>query len=40
MKTIINGKEFLVKETNGKYFYFSFRASRWIPVKKANVILC
>lgn len=38
MKTLINGKEYQVKETNGKYFYWSPRAMRWFPVKKSEVL--
>lgn len=38
MTTQINGKNFEVKETNGKFFYFSPRALRWLPVAKAKVI--
>lgn len=38
MKTVINGKEFAVKETNGKYFYWSPRAFRWLRISKANVV--
>jgi len=38
MTTIINGKTFTVKETNGKFFYWSPRAIRWLPVQKSKVI--
>lgn len=38
MTTQINGKTFNVKETNGKFFYFSPRATRWLPVAKCKVI--
>lgn len=37
MSTTINGKTFSVKETNGKFFYWSPRALRWLPVSKAQV---
>lgn len=30
-------KTFEVKETNGKFFYFSRLAGRWLPVAKAKV---
>jgi hypothetical protein len=30
-------EKFEVKVTNGKYFYFSRRANRWLPVKKSEV---
>lgn len=33
------GRTFKVKETNGKYFYWSPRALRWLPVKKSEVSL-
>ncbi len=39
MTTLINNKTFQVKETNGKYFYWSLKADRWLPIKKANVTL-
>jgi hypothetical protein len=38
MKTIINNKQFEVKCTNGRYFYFSHRGMRWFPIAKKNVI--
>jgi len=38
MKTIINGKEFVVKQSGNRYFYWSSRALRWLPVKKSEVI--
>lgn len=38
MKTIIANKECKVKETNGKFFYWSPRAVRWMPVAKGKVI--
>lgn len=37
MTTEINGKIFLVKETAGKFFYWSPRGLRWLPVAKKNV---
>lgn len=37
MTYIAFGKVFEVKETNGKYFYFSKLAARWLPVSKSKV---
>jgi hypothetical protein len=34
----IGTKIFEVKETNGRYFYWSPLAFRWLPVAKAKVI--
>lgn len=31
------GKTYEVKNTNGKFFYYSPLAGRWLPVKKAEV---
>lgn len=31
------GKTFEVKETNGKFFYYSKLARRWLPCKKSEV---
>ena len=31
------GKVFRVKETNGRYFYWSKLALRWLPVPKTKV---
>lgn len=31
------GKTFKVKETNGKFFYFSPMSGRWLPVAKTKV---
>lgn len=39
MTTTINGKTFKVKESNGRYFYFSPRSGRWLPVKRSEVSL-
>lgn len=33
----INGKKFEAKHTGGKFFYWSPRALRWLPVKAALV---
>lgn len=33
----IGTKTFPVKETNGKFFYFSRLAGRWLPVAKSKV---
>lgn len=38
MKTIINGKEFNVKQVGNRYYYWSYRALRNLPVAKKNVI--
>ena len=38
METIINNKEFKVKETNGKFFYWSPKSMRWLPVAKSKVV--
>jgi hypothetical protein len=38
MKALVYGKEFNAKETNGKYFYFSTLAGRWLPTSKKNII--
>ena len=38
MKTVIKGREFKVKQTGQKFFYWSTRAMRWLPVKRVNVI--
>lgn len=32
-----NGKTFTVKQTNGKFFYWSPRALRWLPVAASMV---
>jgi hypothetical protein len=37
MSYTIGTKTFEVKETNGKYFYYSRLAGRWLPVKKSAV---
>ena len=38
MKTVITGREFEVKQTGQKFFYWSTRAVRWLPVKRCNVL--
>lgn len=38
MKALVFNKEFQAKETNGKYFYWSPRALRWLPTSKSNII--
>lgn len=30
----VNGNTYKAKETNGKFFYWSPRALRWLPAKK------
>lgn len=37
MTATIHGKTFEVKQTNGKFFYWSPRALRWLPVAKSKV---
>ena len=37
MTTTINGKTFNVKQTNGKFYYWSPRATRWLPVAASKV---
>ncbi len=32
-----NGKTFNVKQVKGKFFYWSDRALRWLPVAKTKV---
>jgi hypothetical protein len=34
-----NGKTYAVRETAGRFFYFSPRAVRWLPVSKSKVSL-
>ena len=37
MTTTINGKTFNVKQTGNKFFYWSPRALRWLPISKSRV---
>lgn len=37
MTATIHGKTFEVKQTNGKFFYYSKAARRWMPVKAKYV---
>jgi hypothetical protein len=37
MTATINGKTYQAKKSNGKFFYWSPRALRWLPVAKAKV---
>ena len=39
MTATINGKTYKAKETNGKFFYWSWRARRWLPVSAKQVQL-
>lgn len=39
MTTLINGKTFTVKQTGAKFFYWSPRALRWLPVAASKVTL-
>jgi hypothetical protein len=34
----IAGKSFSVKESNGKFFYWSPKALRWLPIRKEKVV--
>jgi hypothetical protein len=36
--TMIGNKKFEVRKTNGKNFYFSRLAGRWLPVAQSKVI--
>lgn len=38
MTCIINGKTFQVKQTGNKFFYWSVKACRWLPIAKEKVI--
>ena len=38
MKTIINGKTYPVTQTGNRFFYFSSKAGRKLPVSKKDVI--
>lgn len=38
MTYAIGNTTFEVKETNGKFFYYSPRAGRWLPAAKAKVV--
>ena len=35
--TAANGKSFKVKQTGNRYFYWSPRAMRWLPVAACHV---
>jgi len=37
MTATIHGKTFEAKQTNGKFFYYSKAARRWMPVKAKYV---
>lgn len=37
-KTKINDREFQVKQTGNKFYYWSTLAGRWLPVAKSKVI--
>lgn len=37
MTTLIGSRQFKVKESNGKFFYWSPRAVRWLPIAKEKV---
>jgi len=38
MHIIRNGRSYEVKETNGRYFYWSTIAMRWLPCKASEVL--
>ena len=38
MTTIIANQKFEVRQTGSKFFYFSPRATRWLPIAKSKVI--
>lgn len=38
MTTIKNGKSYTVKQSGNKFFYWSPRAIRWLPVAKVEVV--
>jgi len=38
MKTIIKNKEYEVKKTGNRFYYWSNLAVRWLPVAKDKVI--
>lgn len=35
--TLDNGKTYTAKEVNGRFFYWSPKALRWLPVSKSKV---
>jgi hypothetical protein len=37
MTATINGKTYQAKETNGRFFYWSPKALRWLPVSSDKV---
>lgn len=37
MTATINGKTFKAKQTGNRFFYWSPRAARWLPVKAEQV---
>ena len=39
MHTVINGKPFAVKQRGNRFYYWSPRAVRWLPVAAARVII-
>jgi len=38
MNLVIGKRVYQVKQTGNKFFYFSPRAMRWLPCKKADVV--
>lgn len=38
MKTIIGRREYTVKKTGTKYFYWSPKSLRWLPIPRAQVV--
>lgn len=39
MHTVIQGKNFNVKQTGTKFYYWSPRALRWLPIAAARVVI-
>ncbi len=37
MTATIGNRSYKAKETNGRYFYWSPRALRWLPISKERV---
>jgi len=37
MTISINGKEFQVKQTGNRFYYFSPKVGRWLPIAKSEV---
>jgi hypothetical protein len=37
MKTYMLGKEYEVKQSGNRFYYYSIKAGRWLPIKKEHV---